>query len=53
MKVKELIKQLKNYNPEAEVMRESIYWDEDYKVTNVTIYNNDTAHVFLEFDEER
>ena len=53
MKVKELIETLQKFNPEAEVMRESIYWDEDYQVTNVTIYNNDIAHVFLEFDEER
>lgn len=52
MTVKELIDVLNGFNQDAIVMREEKDLAADYNLRKVVIYNADSDHVFLEFDDE-
>lgn len=52
MTVGELIDRLRDFEPNATVMRQTRDWYYCYDVVDVVTYNGDELNVFLEFDDE-
>ena len=52
MTVGELIDRLRDFDPNATVMRQTRDWYYCYDVVDVVTYNGDELNVFLEFDDE-
>jgi hypothetical protein len=52
MTVGELIDRLRNFEPNATVMRQTQDLGSAYNVVDLTVYGLDVNHVFLVFDDE-